>query len=64
MGIANLKKKLQNEKLNLDKLIQSSEINYAMILWLKVNQQTLEEGQDFINLKYALKQRLEKDKID
>ena len=59
-----MKKKLQNEKLNLDKLIQSSEINYAMILWLKVNQQTLEEGQDFINLKHALKQRLEKDKID
>ena len=59
-----MKKKRRNEKLNLDKLIQSSEINYAKVLWLKVNQQTVEEGQDFINLKHTLKQHLEKDKID
>ena len=49
--ITNLKKKCRNEKLNLDKFIQSSEINYGKILWLQVNQQTLEDGQNFINLK-------------
>ena len=36
--ITNLKKKRRNEKLNLNKFIQSSEINYAKILWLQVNQ--------------------------
>ena len=58
--ITNLKKKRWSEKLNLDKFIQSSEINYAKILWLQANQQTLEEGQNFINSKHTL--RLEKDK--
>ena len=58
--ITNLKKKRRSEKLNLDKFIQSSEINYAKILWLQANQQTLEEGQNFINSKHTL--RLEKDK--
>ena len=56
--ITNLKKKRRNEKLNLDKFIQSSEINYAKILRLQVNQQTLEEVQNFINLKHII--RLEK----
>ena len=60
--ITNLKKKSRNEKLNLDKFIPSSEINYAKILWLQANQQTLEEGQNFINLKDTL--RLEKGKIE
>ena len=58
--ITNLKKKRQIEKLNLDKFIESSEINHAKIFWLQANQQTLEEGQNFINLKNTL--RLEKDK--
>ena len=58
--ITNLKKKRRNEKLNLDKFIQSSEINYAKIMWLQENQQTREEGHNFINLKLTL--RLEKDK--
>ena len=40
--ITNFKKKGRNEKLSLDKFIQSSEINYAKILWLQANQQTLE----------------------
>ena len=39
-----------------------SKINYAKILWLQANQQTLEEGQNFINLKDTL--RLEKDKSE
>ena len=55
--ITNLKKKCRNEKLNLDKFIQSSEINYGKILWLQVNQQTLEEGQNFINLKQLYVQK-------
>ena len=59
--ITNLKKKRRNEKLNLDKFIQSSEINYVkMILRLQTNQQTLEEGQNFVDSKDIL--RLEKDK--
>ena len=58
--ITNLKKKLLKEKLNLNKSIQSSEINYAKILWLQANRRTLEEGQNFVNLKHTL--RLEKDK--
>ena len=58
--ITNLKKKRRSEKLNLDKFIQSSEINYAKILWLQANQKTLEEGQNIINSKHTL--RLEKDK--
>ena len=57
-----LRKKSRNEKLNSDKFIQSSEINYAKILWLQVNQQTLEEEQNFINLKHTL--RLEKHKSE
>ena len=55
--ITNLKKKTSKRK---NKFIQSSEINYAKILWLQANQQTLEEGQNFINSKHTL--RLEKDK--
>ena len=55
--ITNLKKKRQKEKLNLDKFIESSEINYAKILLLQVNQQTLEEGQNFIKLKHRLRLR-------
>ena len=58
--ITDLKKKRRNEKLNLDKFIQSPEIYYAKILWIEVNQRTLEEGKNFINLKHTL--RLEKDK--
>ena len=58
--ITNLKKKRRNKKLNLDKFIHLSEIDYAKILWLQVNQQMLEEGQNFINLKHIL--CLEKDK--
>ena len=53
--IANLKKKRRNKKLNLHKFIQSSEIIYAKIFWLQVNQQTLEEGQNFINLKHIIR---------
>ena len=60
--ITNLRKKRRSERLNLDKFIQSSEINYAKILWLQVNQQTLEEGKNFINSKHTL--HLEKDKND
>ena len=37
-----------------------SKTNYAKILWFQVNRQTLEEGQNFITLKYTL--YLEKDK--
>ena len=48
--ITNLKKKRRNEKLNLE----LSEINYAKILLLQVNQQTLEEVQNFIKLKHSL----------
>ena len=55
--ITNFKKKRRNEKLNLDKFIESSEINYAKILLLQVNQQTLEEGQNFIKLKHSLRLR-------
>ena len=58
--IINLKKKCRNEKLNLDQFIQSSEINYVKILWLQANEQTLEEGQNFVNSKHTLP--LEKDK--
>ena len=53
--------KTLKQKIKLDKFIQSSEINYAKILWLQVNQQMLEEGQNFINLKHTL--RLEKEKM-
>ena len=61
MGIAFYYKfKGRTSKRKIDKFTQSSEINYAKILWLQVSQQTLEEGQNFINLKHTL--RLEKDK--
>ena len=55
--ITNLKKKRRNEKLDLDKFIQFSEINYVKILLLQVNQQTLEEVQNFIKLKHSLRLR-------
>ena len=55
--ITNLKKKRRNEKLDLDKFIQLSEINYAKILLLQANQQTLEEVQNFIKLKHSLRLR-------
>ena len=55
--ITNLKKKRRNEKLDLDKFIQLSEINYVKILLLQVNQQTLEEVQNFIKLKHSLRLR-------
>ena len=47
-------------KLILEKFIQSPDINYSKILWLQANQQTLEERQNFIDLKNNL--YLEKDK--
>ena len=58
--IANMKKKCRNEKLYLNKFIRFSEINYTNILWLQVIQQTLEKGQNFIDLKNTL--HLERDK--
>ena len=59
--ITNLKKR-RNEKLNLGKFIRFSEINYFKILWFQANQQTLEKGQNFSDLKNTLD--LEKDKND
>ena len=41
-------------KIKFRLFIRRSEINYANILLLQANQQTLEEGQNFIDLKNTL----------